>query len=373
MLVVRPVVAPLLLRRSLPAAIAPPPRRLPSCCSRSFCAAAQASRFEREQQSYASEAPRRPWLPKPRKQPRKQQRQQRELERQQPPLRAPAPERVAKRLARVGLCSRKEAEAWIAEGRVRIDGVVATAGSVAAPGCALSVDGAPVPSAPAPRLFLYHKPRQVIVTRRDHRDKNRRTIAEELAELGLPETLQPVGRLDYMTSGLMLLTNDGELARGLEMSSMPRTYRVKAYGGLHRQKLTSLQRHGRLRLPARRGAAGATFEGVRIREIAKPKGGKAPKRAAGQPEPEPEPEPERGGRTGRGGGGGGTRWLEVTLHEGKNREVRQIIEHLGLGVSKLERVRFGPYRLGWLQPGDVLRARMKPEVKRLVGANWDWG
>ena len=76
---------------------------------------------------------------------------------------------------------------------------------------------------------------------------------------------------------------------------------------------------------------------------------------------------------GCGGGGGGTRWLEVTLHEGKNREVRQIIEHLGLGVSKLERVRFGPYRLGWLQPGDVLRARMKPEVKRLVGAGWDWG
>lgn len=135
----------------------------------------------------------------------------------------------------------------LSSGRLTVNGIVASPGTTVSPTCELLLDGNPVGNASPPQIFLYHKPRKVIVTRREHRDENRRTIADELSELGLPDTLKPVGRLDYMTSGLMLITNDGELAHGLEQSSLPRTYLVKAYGGLHRQKLTSLQRHGRLR------------------------------------------------------------------------------------------------------------------------------
>lgn len=214
-------------------------------------------------------------------------------------------ERVAKRLARVGLCSRREADEWISAGRVSIDGVPTTLGSLATPGCKLLVDGKLVPKAPPPQLFLYHKPKGVIVTRRDAKDKNRRTIADELSDLGLPETLKPVGRLDYQTSGLMLLTNDGTLASGLERSNLPRTYLVKAYGGLHKQKLTALQRHGRLRLPAKEGfGGGVTFEGVKIRELAVE-----------------EVRRRRKAHTKELSGSGASRWYEVTLIEGKNREV----------------------------------------------------
>jgi 23S rRNA pseudouridine2605 synthase len=134
-----------------------------------------------------------------------------------------------------------------ASGRLTVNGTTATPGTTVTSSCELLLDGKPVANASPPQIFLYHKPRKVIVTRRKHRDENRRTIADELSDLGLPDTLKPVGRLDYMTSGLMLLTNDGELAHGLELSALPRTYLVKAYGGLHRQKLTSLQRHGWLR------------------------------------------------------------------------------------------------------------------------------
>lgn len=155
-----------------------------------------------------------------------------------------------------------------------------------------------------------------------------------------------------------LLTDDGELARWFEQSDLPRTYLVKTYGALHRQKLVALQRSGRVRIPAADGIGrGVTYEGVRIKKM---DGAKRLQRDAVDKQDMAVPGGSKLNRrvgTDRDVRGPVSSWWEVTVKDGKNREVRNIMEHLGLGVGKLQRTRFGPYKLGWLEVGDVLKVQ----------------
>jgi len=195
----------------------------------------------------------------------------------------------------------------IADGRVAIGGVVLeTPATVLKSLEGVTVDGKPVAEADATRLFLFHKPAGCLTAARD--PAGRPTIYDVLPE-GLPR-LVPIGRLDLATEGLLLLTNDGELKRALELpaSGVPRTYRVRAYGQVRQSDLEAL-------------ALGVTVEGVRYGPI--------------------DASVER-----RAGGTGANVWLQMTLSEGKNREVRKVCEATGLKVSRLIRVGYGPFLLG---------------------------
>ena len=220
-------------------------------------------------------------------------------------------ERIAKRLARAGLCSRREAERWIAEGRVAVDGAVLTSAAVnVGPHSEIAVDGRPVPEPERTRLWRYHKPRGLITSNRD--PQGRPTIFDRLPR-ELPRVVT-VGRLDFNSEGLLLLTNDGELARELELPSRgwTRRYRVRVFGKVDPARLTPL-------------ANGCSVEGVRY----------VPIRA--------ELESQRGDNA----------WLAVSLEEGRNREIRRVMEHLGYEVSRLIRVAYGPFQLGALPAGQV--------------------
>ena len=221
------------------------------------------------------------------------------------------PQRIAKLLARAGIASRREVERMIADGRIAIDGeAVKTPATLLTGLQGITVDGKPVRPAQQTRLFRFHKPLGAITAERD--PKGRPTIYDRLPK-GLPR-LMPVGRLDFMTEGLLLLTNDGELKRKLELpsSGVVRTYRARAFGHVTQEQLEAL-------------AEGVTIEGVRYGSI--------------------NANLER--RTGR------NCWIEMSLAEGKNREVRRVLAHLGLRVSRLIRTAYGPFGLGGLEPGQV--------------------
>jgi 23S rRNA pseudouridine2605 synthase len=232
-----------------------------------------------------------------------------------------APERIAKRLARAGLCSRREAERWIAAGRVAVDGrrldtpaLNVTASSL------ITVDGAPIPEAQAASLWRYHKPRGLITTHND--PQGRTTIFERLpARLG---RVVSAGRLDLNSEGLLLLTNDGGLARRFGRSKWRRRYRVRVHGTVDPERLARLAR-------------GATVEGVRY----------APFEAA--------IESKRGTNT----------WLTLSLREGKNREARRIMEALGGQVTRLIRTAFGPFQLGALASGKIAKVPAKVLAEQL--------
>lgn len=220
-------------------------------------------------------------------------------------------ERVAKRIARSGLCSRRDAERWIAAGRVAVDGLVLTSPAVTVtPANIVTVDGAPLPAADRARLFRYHKPPGVLTAARD--PEGRPTIYDRLPD-GLPR-LMPVGRLDLTSEGLLLLTNDGGLKRQLELPTTGwlRRYRVRVHGEIDQAALASLAR-------------GITLDGFRYGPI--------------------EATLERVQ--------GSNAWLKVALREGKNREIRRVLEHFGWPVSRLIRLSFGPFQLGHLRPGEV--------------------
>ncbi len=220
-------------------------------------------------------------------------------------------ERIAKRLARAGLCSRREAERWIRQGRVAVDGRVLTSPAVnVGDADRITVDGQPLPARAATRLWRYHKPPGLLTTHRD--PEGRPTIFAHLPE-SLPRVIA-VGRLDAGSEGLLLLTNDGDLARHLELpaSGWRRRYRVRVYGRPEPARLAAL-------------AAGVTIDGVRYGPI--------------------EARLER--RT------GANAWLALSLGEGKNREVRCVMEDIGLTVNRLIRVAYGPFQLGTLRPGGV--------------------
>jgi 23S rRNA pseudouridine2605 synthase len=215
-------------------------------------------------------------------------------------------ERVAKVIARAGLASRREAETWIAAGRVAINGVVidSPARNVTARD-ELSVDGKKLPARERTRLFLYHKQRGLLTTRVD--PQGRPTIFERLPN-GLPRLIS-VGRLDFNTEGLLLLTNDGELARILELSATGwlRRYRVRAHGSVSQAKLDELR-------------GGVDIDGIHYGNV--------------------EATLDRVQ--------GSNLWLTFGIREGKNREVRILLGHLGLTVARLIRVSFGPFQLGEL-------------------------
>ncbi|MBX3593792.1 pseudouridine synthase [Sphingomonas sp.] len=212
-------------------------------------------------------------------------------------------DRIAKLLARAGIASRREIERMIADGRIAIDGeILTTPATVLTSLRGVTVDGNPV-AAPAPaRLFRFHKPAGVLTAERDPR--GRPTIYDRLPK-GLPRLI-PVGRLDYNTEGLLLLTTDGELKRQLELpaTGVERSYRARAFGQVSQDQLEELM-------------LGVEIDGVRYGPI--------------------DANLER--RT------GANVWIELTLTEGKNREVRRVLEHLGLEVSRLIRTRYGPFHL----------------------------
>ena len=221
------------------------------------------------------------------------------------------PQRIAKLLARAGIASRREIERMIADRRIAIGGVaIETPATVLTSLHGVTVDGKEVrPPAPT-RLFRYHKPAGLLTTERD--PKRRPTIYDRLPP-GLPRVM-PVGRLDLSTEGLLLLTSDGGLKRQLELpaTGVTRTYRARAYGPVTQAQLEEL-------------IEGIEIEGVRYGSI--------------------DANLER--RTGR------NVWIEMKLTEGKNREVRRVLEHLGLQISRLIRTAYGPFGLGDLPAGDV--------------------
>jgi 23S rRNA pseudouridine2605 synthase len=233
-----------------------------------------------------------------------------------PPPRPPKEaQRIAKLLARAGIASRREVERMIAEGRVAIGGrPVETPATLLTSLHGVTVDGRPV-KAPAPaRLFRYHKPAGLLTAERD--PKGRPTIYDRLPK-GLPR-LMPVGRLDLNTEGLLLLTTDGELKRQLELPStgVERAYRARVFGEVSQARLETL-------------IEGVEIEGIRYGAI--------------------DANLER--RTGR------NAWIELKLTEGKNREVRRVLEHLGLRVSRLIRTAYGPFPLADLPAGAVDEVR----------------
>ncbi len=224
-------------------------------------------------------------------------------------------ERIAKVMARAGLCSRREAERWIEDGRVNLNGkVLATPAVTVTDKDRITVDGKPLPVRERTRLWLYHKPRGLVTTNAD--PQGRPTVFAALPE-DLPRTMS-VGRLDINTEGLLLLTNDGGLARLLELPSTGwlRRYRVRAHGRIEPAKLEALK-------------DGVTIDGMIYGSI------------------EATVDRQQGGNM----------WLTIGLREGKNREVKRVLDHLGLAVNRLIRISYGPFQLGDLAPGSVQEIR----------------
>jgi 23S rRNA pseudouridine2605 synthase len=221
-------------------------------------------------------------------------------------------DRLAKVMARRGLCSRRDAEEWIKAGRVRVNGqLVKTPAFNVVEADTIVVDGAPLEAQQGTRVWLYHKPAGLVVTEKD--PEGRPTVFEALEQHGLPRVMS-VGRLDINTEGLLLLTNDGGLKRVLELPATGwlRRYRVRAFGKVSQETLDTLK-------------AGIDLEGVKYGPI------------------EAVLEREQGANV----------WLLVGLREGKNREVKNVLAALGLEVNRLIRVSFGPFQLGDIPVGGV--------------------
>ena len=247
----------------------------------------------------------------------------------------PAGERIAKVIARAGLASRREAEAWIAAGRVAVNGkLVASPALNVGVRDRIEVDGQPLPTRERTRLFLYHKQRGLLTT---HADPGGRPTIFSVLPKELPRLIS-VGRLDLNTEGLLLLTNDGGLARALELPATGwlRRYRVRAHGSVAQAQLDALRR-------------GITIDGVRYGEI------------------EATVDRSQGSNV----------WLTFAIREGKNREVKNVLGHLGLAVNRLIRVSFGPFRLGDLSEGAIeevktrtLRDQLGDRIAALAGADF---
>ncbi len=233
-------------------------------------------------------------------------------------------DRIAKVMARAGLCSRRDAEDWIAAGRVAVNGqtIASPAVNVTARD-RITIDGKPMPQRERTRLFLYNKPVGLVTTNAD--PQGRPTVFDALPA-GLPR-LMSVGRLDLGTEGLLLLTNDGGLARVLELPDTQwlRRYRVRAHGHISQAELDRLR-------------DGISIDGVNYGPI------------------EASLEREQGTNM----------WLGFAIREGKNREVRNVLGHLGLQVNRLIRVAFGPFELGELREGAVVEVET-PALRAALG------
>jgi 23S rRNA pseudouridine2605 synthase len=254
---------------------------------------------------------------------------------EQAPPQAKSAERIAKVMARAGVASRREAEAWIAAGRVSVNGA-----AIASPALNVTssdrivVDGKPLPQRERTRLFLFHKPRGLVTTSAD--THGRPTIFGALPK-GMPRLIS-IGRLDLNTEGLLLLTNDGGLARALELpeTGWLRRYRVRAFGKVTQAQLDGLKN-------------GIEVEGIQYGAI------------------EAKLDREQGSNV----------WITFAMREGKNREIRNVLRALGLQVNRLIRVSFGPFQLGELPDGAVeevktrtLRDQIGPRLAALSGADF---
>jgi 23S rRNA pseudouridine2605 synthase len=245
-------------------------------------------------------------------------------------------QRIAKLMARAGLCSRRDAEQWIAAGRVSVNGEVLTSPAFnVSETDDVRVDGEPLRAVERTRLFLFHKPRGLVTTARD--PEGRPTIFDALPQ-DLPRVVA-IGRLDINSEGLLLLTNDGGLSRVLELPATGwlRRYRVRAHGEITQEQLDSLR-------------DGVTIDGIDYLGI------------------EARFERQQGSNV----------WLTMGLREGKNREIKRVLEHMGLSVNRLIRVSFGPFELGDLEEGAVdeirtrvLRDQLGPKLARAAQANFE--
>jgi 23S rRNA pseudouridine2605 synthase len=236
-------------------------------------------------------------------------------------------DRIAKVLARAGVCSRRDAERMIADGRVAVNGRrLDTPALNVTPNDNITVDGKPVGEPDPPRLWRYHKPAGLVTTNRD--PQGRETVFQKLPA-SLPR-VNVVGRLDINTEGLLLLTNDGGMKRFLELPSTGwlRRYRVRAFGKADEARLAALKK-------------GIEIDGVNYRSI------------------EATLERVQGGNV----------WLTVTLREGKNREIKKVLEALDLKVNRLIRLSFGPFQLGQLDSGRVEEVPRRV-LRQQLGKNW---
>ena len=226
-------------------------------------------------------------------------------------------ERIAKRIARAGICSRREAEARILDGRVTVNGKVISSPALnIGARDKITIDGKPLPGREPAGLWRYYKPRGLVVSDRD--EQNRETIFDHLPQ-DLPR-LMTVGRLDLDSEGLLLMTNDGDLARHLELPSTgwSRKYRVRAQGHIYESQLAAL-------------ADGVTINGIRYGQVI----AKLDRQMASNA------------------------WLTVAIREGKNREIRRIMEYLGHKVSRLIRISYGPFQLGDLEDGAIEQVKAR--------------
>ncbi|QWG17606.1 pseudouridine synthase [Bradyrhizobium sediminis] len=253
-----------------------------------------------------------------------------------PPREKKSGERIAKVLSRAGLASRRDAEEWIVQGRVTVNGRIINSPALdVTANDVITVDGKPLPPRERTRLFLYHKPRGLMTTHAD--PEGRPTVFDHLPE-GLPRLIS-IGRLDFNTEGLLLLTNDGGLARALELpdTGWLRRYRVRAHGEVTQAQLDELKK-------------GVEVDGVKYGPI------------------DATLERDQGANV----------WLVFAIREGKNREVRNVMAHLGLEVNRLIRVSYGPFQLGELEEGQVeevktrvLREQLGEKIAELAGADFN--
>jgi 23S rRNA pseudouridine2605 synthase len=253
-----------------------------------------------------------------------------------PPREKKSGERIAKVLSRAGLASRRDAEEWIVQGRVTVNGRVINSPALDVTGNdVITVDGKPLPPRERTRLFMFHKPRGLMTTHAD--PEGRPTVFDNLPE-GLPRLIS-IGRLDFNTEGLLLLTNDGGLARALELpdTGWLRRYRVRAHGEVTQGQLDELKK-------------GVEVDGVKYGSI------------------DATLERDHGANV----------WLVFAIREGKNREVRNVMAHLGLEVNRLIRVSYGPFQLGELAEGEVeevktrvLREQLGEKITELAGADFN--
>lgn len=240
------------------------------------------------------------------------------------------PERIAKRLARAGVASRREVERMIAEGRVRLNGKpLDTPAVTVTEADRIEVDGKPLAAPEPPRLWRYYKPVGLVTSERD--EKGRPTVFEKLPE-GMPRVLS-IGRLDINSEGLLLLTNDGEIKRKLELPSTGwlRKYRVRAHGAASEAALDRLR-------------AGIEIDGEQF-----------------------QPMMVSFDRV-----QGANSWLTVGIREGRNREVRRALETVGLAVNRLIRTSYGPFQIGELEPGEVEEVRPKALADQLGLSQAGW-
>jgi 23S rRNA pseudouridine2605 synthase len=252
-----------------------------------------------------------------------------------PPRERKSGERIAKVVSRAGLASRRDAEEWIVQGRVTVNGRVINSPALdVTANDVITVDGKPLPPRERTRLFMFHKPRGLMTTHAD--PEGRPTVFDKLPE-GLPRLIS-IGRLDFNTEGLLLLTNDGGLARALELpdTGWLRRYRVRAHGEVTQAQLDELKK-------------GVEVDGVKYGPI------------------DATLERDQGANV----------WLVFAIREGKNREVRNVLAHLGLEVNRLIRVSYGPFQLGELAEGQVeevktrvLREQLGEKLVALAGADF---